>query len=613
MTVRESVQKSLTLLSPSQRHKLALAVCVQMATSLLDLAGIILLGLVGTLAITTAQGLPPVPLVETIAGWLGLAALSSAELLAIFAAAAAVLFLVKSLASAFLLRRVFRFLAGCQAAVSVRLARALLARPLTFVHQRSSQETSYALVQGATSATLMILGQGVVLISESSLLLVLGAFLLFVSPVVAISSIAFFALVALLLQLLLGRWAQTAGQQYAESDLESLESIQEVMTAYREVTVTNRRGFYIHRLEALRWRAANAAADLQFISALPKYIFEIALVVGSISLAAILFATRDAVEAVGTLSLFLAAATRVMPSILRLQAATLSMRNAAGLASYTTNLAESLNHLVDSPDGSANEGHPGAQLPAARSRLRPDVILENVTFTYPGSERPAIRDASIRIRAGTSVALVGASGAGKSTLADLALGILEPQVGQALIGSVRPSTAIQQWPGAMAYVPQEIAIANSSVRLNVALGIPQEDIDDDLVWEALDRARLREKILADPNGLDALIGERGLKLSGGQRQRLGIARALYTRPKLLVLDEATSSLDAETERDITRTIQGLEGSVTTLIIAHRLSTVRHVDQVLYLDHGTILARGSFDEVRRAVPAFDQQAGIMGLV
>jgi len=585
---------------------------VQIGTSLLDLIGVLLLGLVGALAVTTIQGSPPPPAVQSVANMMGLGSLSSTDLLGLLAAIAAGLLLVKSILSSYLIRRVFLFLASRQAVVSARLTRALLSRPLTFVQQRSSQQTSYALVQGAGSATLVILGQGVVFISELSLLVFLGVFLLAVNPLIAIGSVVFFAIVAIALQLSLGRWAMRAGTMVSESDISSLDAIQEAVNAYREISVSDRRGLYVERVQALRWRAAKSAADLQFISTFPKYVFEVALVVGGFALAGVLLSTQDAVSAVGTLALFLAAATRVMPSLLRLQGASLTMRNAAGYASSTLELAEALENPLETSDQAVDPSLIRAQIREGHSDFDPHVTVSDVTFAYPGSSEPAIHQVTISAAAGASVALVGTSGAGKSTLADLILGVLKPQEGHVLLGAVSPGEAVSRWPGGVAYVPQDVALANATIRENVALGLPREAIDDDLVWEAIDRALLRKALEGEREGLDTFIGERGVRLSGGQRQRLGIARALYTRPRLLVLDEATSSLDAETEKAISDTIRDLEGSVTTFIIAHRLSTVRNVDQVVYLGHGAVVAQGTFAEVRRQVPAFDRQAAIMGL-
>jgi len=207
---------------------------------------------------------------------------------------------------------------------------------------------------------------------------------------------------------------------------------------------------------------------------------------------------------------------------------------------------------------------------------------------------------------------VGSTGAGKSTLADVIIGVLEPDSGSVTISGASPREAISRWSGAIAYVPQSVALVVGSVRENVALGLPADAIDDDMVWEALQRAHLADFLRNSREGLDTYIGERGMRLSGGQRQRLGIARALYTRPRLLVLDEATSALDAETEGAIVRTLDELEGEVSTITVAHRLATVRRADQLLYLEDGRIIAHGTFDEVRGQVKDFDRQASLLGL-
>jgi ABC-type multidrug transport system fused ATPase/permease subunit len=185
-------------------------------------------------------------------------------------------------------------------------------------------------------------------------------------------------------------------------------------------------------------------------------------------------------------------------------------------------------------------------------------------------------------------------------------------VGVATISGSDASEALVLWPGAIAYVPQEVAVAGGSVRSNVALGLPDELIDDSLVEEALKQAHLWRFLSTSAEGIFTQVGERGLRLSGGQRQRLGIARALYTRPRLIILDEATSALDADTEESITQTIQSLGPNITTVVIAHRLSTVRAVDALAYLERGRIVARGTFDELKESIPTFARQAHLLGL-
>ena len=606
------MRRSLALLTSRDRRLLSLSTGIQMSTALLDLLGVILVGLVGALSVTTVQSQPPPAAITTLTDALGLGNFSDQALVLMFAAAASVVLLTKSVVSSYLTRRNFAFLANRQALVSARLAKALLSQPLTFVQSRSSQETAFALINGAAAATMGILGALTIALTEMALLVVLGVALLFISPTVALGSIAFFGLVAIALQRAMGGWAGRAGQATSLAEIQSLNAVQEALSSYREVVVSNRRPFYVERIQSLRWQAARAAADTQFIGMFPKYMFEAALVVGGFALAGALFATQDSVAAVGTLALFLAAGTRVMPSLLRLQGAFLGLRGAAGVAEPTFVLAGELGNPTEDPSSSPMPLLVRERIRRGNPDFEPSIELKDVTVCYDNALVPALQDVCLRVEPGQSVGLVGKSGAGKSTLADVILGVLEPDSGEATIGGVAPSETASRWPGGIAYVPQDVVLANDTVRANVGLGLPDDAIDDDLVWEALQRAHVADYLRRDRDGLDTVIGEHGIRLSGGQRQRLGIARALYTRPRLLVLDEATSALDAETEQAISETIAELEGNVTLVVIAHRLSTVVNVDNLIYLEQGRIVSSGTFEQVRMAVPALRRQAELMGL-
>jgi len=216
------------------------------------------------------------------------------------------------------------------------------------------------------------------------------------------------------------------------------------------------------------------------------------------------------------------------------------------------------------------------------------------------------------IHPGSTVAIVGPSGSGKTTLVDLILGILSPQSGTVLLSGLSPQSAISKWPDAVAYVPQMPIMKEGSIRQNIAFGFSSEEVNSEKVQSALEASQLFEFVEQLPNKDYSLIGERGIGLSGGQLQRLGIARALYLSPKLIVLDEATSALDGITEKEISNAISRLKEDATLIIIAHRLSTIVNADDVIYIQKGEILASGTFEQVRQAVPNFDKQAKLMGL-
>lgn len=244
--------------------------------------------------------------------------------------------------------------------------------------------------------------------------------------------------------------------------------------------------------------------------------------------------------------------------------------------------------------------------------FEPLISVKNISLTYPDSQTPAVSNVDITIPSGIFVAFVGPSGAGKTTLIDVLLGVLAQDSGEVLISGLNSLDAISKWPGAIAYVPQDVEIISGSFRDNVAMGFPSDAFTNEMVIEALKIAHLYELISSLPSGIDTQVGEGGNMISGGQRQRLGIARAMFTRPRLLVLDEATSALDGETEAGISDSIQALRGNTTIIMIAHRLSTIMNADLVVYMENGNIKATGTFSEIRNQIPNFDKQANLMGL-
>lgn len=616
-----ALKRSLHLLPPGQRRLLILASAVQISLGILDLIGIALIGLLASVAVS-GVGLSTVPpIIQRLLDFLGIEGLTIAQLSVLLAGLAVTVLVGKTVISAILSRRIFRFLANRQADVSARLAREFLSRPLLDVQHWTTSEAIYALGSGVGAATVTVLGSAITIGSEVFLFTIVGVSLLVIDPFLTILAVIIFGGVILVMHKALTSWGARNAQAMTSASIDTLSAVSEALETYRETTVLNRRELYINRYERLIGKYAGASANQSYIMEVPKFVLEATLYLSVLVLAVTQFLTKDVASAAATVAVFLAAGSRVVPSLLRLQGAGISIRNAAVTALPTYYLADYLE--ARRPEGAT--GVMGAQTAEVESaeRIREQIAAGHGDFdakvsvrgawvTYREAATPALMDASVEITAGNSIALVGSTGAGKSTLTDIILGVLEPDEGSVRISGLSPREAINRWPGAISYVPQQVALVAGSVRDNVALGLPREAVDDSMVWAALERAKIAQFLRESREGLDTMIGERGVRLSGGQRQRLGIARALYTRPLLLVLDEATSALDAETEQAIVQTLDELEGEVTTITVAHRLATVRRADQLLYLEHGKVVCTGTFDEVRSQVPDFDRQASLLGL-
>lgn len=600
-----TISRAAAILSNGDRRKIILVIVLQISFGFLDLLGVGLVGVIGALAIRGVQSQTPGDRVTAVLTFLHLENLTFQKQVAILGLIAVFLLIGKTIFTIIFSRRILFFLSRRSATITANIVAKLLSQSILTIQSRSLQETLYALTGGVNIITVGILGNLVSLISDLSLLMLLATGLFLVDITMAITTFLIFGTVAVSLYLLLQVRAKKLGIMFAEKSVVSNEKIFEVLNSYRESVVKNRRSFYAKEIGELRKKLAETSAELSFMPSVSKYVIELTTVFGAIIVCGIQFTTNDASRAVAVLSIFLASSSRIAPAVLRMQQVAISIRGSLGSAIPTLELIESLSKeskQIENIDA----------LDIVHHGFNSEIEISNVTFTYPGKTLPVIKNASFSIRPGSIVALVGPSGAGKTTLVDLILGVLRPDEGDVKVSGRSPSMAIESWPGALAYVPQDVMISNGTIRNNVALGFPIEEASNDLVNDALRIGQLIEFAEQLPEGIDSYVGDRGTRISGGQRQRLGIARAMFTKPHLLVLDEATSSLDGETEANISGAIQNMRGLVTVVMIAHRLSSVRHADIVLYLEAGEILASGTFEEVRNTVPNFDKQAQLMGL-
>ncbi len=286
-----------------------------------------------------------------------------------------------------------------------------------------------------------------------------------------------------------------------------------------------------------------------------------------------------------TLTLLGVAIVRLMPSFQKVAGNVNSLKwGEQALDAVYDDLAELEPSRSASPALGSRPGRPLA--------FEREIRFDRLSYQYPGQEDHALRDVSLAIPKDASVGFVGPSGAGKTTIVDVLLGLLDPTEGRVLVDGVDIQERMVAWQRKIGYIPQSIYLTDDSVRGNVAFGMGDDEIDDDAVWAALEAAQLRDMVEGLPDGLDTMVGERGVRLSGGQRQRIGIARALYHNPEVLVMDEATSALDNQTERQFVEALERLQGSHTLVVIAHRLSTVRNCDTLFMLDEGRLVARGA---------------------
>ena len=602
---KSRLSRAIKVLSRADQRKIIAITVLQILMGGLDLLGVIAIGLLGALSVTGLQSGEPGDRVSAALRILHIQSATFQRQAVILGISAVVLLVGRTVLSIFFTRRTLFFLSRRGAKISADLISRLLSQSLLVVQSRTTQETVYAVTTGVERIVLQVLATTVVWIADLALLVVMMAGLLVVDSVTAISTFLVFLLVGYLLYKFMHVRAGNLGIENSTLNIKSNEKIVEVFASYRESVVRNRRDYYAREIGHLRYSLANTSAELGFLPYVSKYVIETTVVVGAVLIGAAQFIFQDAAHAIATLAIFLSAGTRIAPAVLRLQQGTITIKSGLGVASPTLDLIEALGNasMTENINDRVDVIHEG---------FISKIDIKDISLTYPNKIVPAIANVSLTIPAGTSVAFVGPSGAGKTTIIDVLLGVLNPDSGSVLVSGLPPLLAVAKWPGSVSYVPQDVVIAAGTIRENIALGYPMEEATDELVIGALKVAHLDEFVASLPDGIYTEVGERGARISGGQRQRLGIARAMFTRPHLLVLDEATSSLDGETEASISDAIHALRGSTTVVIIAHRLSTVRNADKVVYLSNGKVLATGTFEEVRKAVPDFDHQAKIMGL-
>jgi ABC-type multidrug transport system fused ATPase/permease subunit len=601
-----TIVRSSRILPKKDRKKILYVAIIQVISGLMDLLGVAIIGILGALAISGVQSSKPGNRVNYVLSFLHLQNQSLQMQAAILGGTAALVLIARTAFSITFTRRTLFFLSRRSALISSDLISRLLSKSLLTIQERSTQETLYSVTHGVGIITLGIIGTGVILISDVSLLIILFTGLFIIDPTLAISTSFVFIAIGLILYRLMNVRARNLGFTNTKLSILSSEKILEVLNSYRESVVRNRRSYYTAEIKKTRLEISDTIAEMQFMPNVTKYVIETTVILGALIIGGVQFLMQDAKHAIATLSLFLAAGTRIAPAVLRIQQNALQIKSNLGIAQPTLRLIDELGQSDLDAELAVDE------LDLLHNGFVPKIEIEDISFRYPNADNYAISGITLDIAPGSTVAIVGSSGAGKTTLIDAILGVLPINEGAIRISGESPAEVVSRWPGAIAYVPQDVMISNGTVRQNIALGFPIEAATPENIEQALSISQLRDFVSGLPQGIDTEVGEKGSRISGGQRQRLGIARAMFTNPLLLVLDEATSSLDGETEANIAEAVRNLKGKVTVVMIAHRLSTVREADQVIYMESGKIVATGTFESVRNKVANFDRQAQLMGL-
>jgi ATP-binding cassette, subfamily B, bacterial PglK len=506
------------------------------------------------------------------------------------------IFTLKGVLSPLVYHRILRKLSQIASDTSVTLTRQFLNQNIDFVKSRNSQESLHALNYGVTSSISDVIGSSILAVSEIILLIFIFLFLIIIQTQLAFTLLLYFMLILFGIHFVLGKKQRQNSKLRFDSIVESNQILTEIISVFREVRISGKFDFFIAKYKKTRDKEAVSSTTALVLNLVPKYIFEIGFYVGSLIMAILLFSIGLQDDALAIFLMFIAAGSRILPALLRLQSALGTVITHSSLSQRSVTLKNEIDEQTQRkvvPEYLEVESH------------KHIFQIRNLDFSYSQNQNWRLNIPSLLINEGSFTAIVGPSGSGKSTLVDLLLGVSQPNSGSIL----RSQNFYQARIG---FVPQEIGFLSGSIFENIALGIPEDKVDVDRILSILDLVGLKSLLDETTGRLNRDLRENGNNLSGGQKQKIGIARALYQNPEILVIDEGTSALDAKSESDLTAILHNLKQRATLIVVAHRLSSIKNADVVVYMEDGMVVCQGSFDEVREFSPKFNQQAILLGL-
>lgn len=507
-----------------------------------------------------------------------------------------VMFVAKNAYLAFVQGVQFRYIFTRQATVSRALVNRFMTSDYTFHLNRNSAELIQAAAYHVSQFINHVVVNVFVIAVEVLTIAVIFLLLLAVEPIAVPTVGLVLGAVALLFYRAVNRRSLELGKREAEHLQAALQWLQQGLGGIKETLVLGREKFFVAGYDRESVAYNRSQGFHRMVQLLPRYVLETLGVAGLVAIGLSMLARgNDASRIVPSLGVIAVAAIRLLPALARILGSLTDLR-------HHTHSADLLSQELRGPEptaGAERSEHSSTPLPVER-----DISFKGVSFNYENVARPALEDVSFTVQRGESIAFVGASGAGKTTLVDLLIGLLRPTAGTIEVdGEVIAGDRVRRWQRSIGYIPQSVYLSDDSVLHNIAFGLKDEEIDRERVKRALEQARLLSFVEGLPQGLETFVGERGARLSGGQRQRIGIARALYLEPDVLVLDEATASLDGQTEREIVENLEQVRRNRTAFIVAHRLSTVRRCDRIVFLSAGRVEHIGTWDELNERSDAF----------
>lgn len=461
-------------------------------------------------------------------------------------------------------------------------------QPYELLMRRHSSEFVKNVLSESEVLAYQVILPALTIVSEIIFVSLVLLFLFLFNPAISLGITGVFTIGYTIVFLSLHRRIYRAGQRRMELVRKRFKAAVEFFSGLREIKLTRRWPYFLHRFGEANRAYVRQIALLNVLPTVPSYSMQVLAVLCVVVIVVYLKTEGQApVDVISTITLFAAAGWRIMPSFNSLTGSLINLR--AHWPTLESFAKEDLDEIQAEKEASKD---------VEPMDFENGIALSGISYTYPESDGQALNDITIEIPKGASIGLVGPTGAGKSTLVEVLLGLLTPKEGAIIIdGAPLHANDIDSWQCSIGYVPQHIYLIDDSIRRNIAFGLADDKIDSARIEQAAKIAQIHDFIANElEDGYETKIGERGVRLSGGQLQRIGIARAVYSDPSLLVLDEATSALDAVNEKLVSEAIKSLSGRITTVIIAHRISTVRHCDQIYVLQAGKVLTQGRYEEL-----------------